>query len=335
MPRGTPGGALLLVLAMLAAAPAGAAVKLNTISRAENRVVFAGSRFDAYTEIHLHVPFKASHYAYEAHFAVWKAVNRRVPVFQLALGRLPPGRAFTGERRKSLEDDARGRKHVRGLPFASVSSGAAETALGPVEYLIFEAGDLRCGFFRQYLNEHRDPDRPDDMVLSGSYCPVSGEVDHAALAAVLARIGIRGIAVPSPPPGGDLAALVISGDLAGLRRWAAHGLDPNAAISFSHPRFAGGRTIRRPMIVAAALFGREATVAWLIGRGAALAGRGSGAICAAIAEGHEGIVELLLARNPALAGYDRCGRGGSFSARELARRLGREAIARRLEAGPR
>ena len=334
MPRGAPGG-LLLAVGLAAAAPAGAAAKAQPISRAENRIVFAGDVPGADREYHLRRPFKASHYAYELHAAQWSAGTRRAPVLTLFLVRLPPGRHFSAEAEKGLEDAAKFQRWTRGLAFAAAGSGTADTALGPAPYLIFTAGGHRCAVFRQYLNESRDPDRLDDMRLTGIYCPPTGALDPAALAAVLARIAIRGIAAPQPeaPRADDLAALVTAGDLEGLRRIA--GPDPDAAIAFSHPRFAGGRTIRRPMVVAAALFGRKAVAAWLIARGASLAGRGSGAICAAIAEGHEDIVALLLAKNPALARYRRCGRDRNLAANALARLLGHDAIARRLEGWPR
>ena len=335
-----PGGLLLLALASFAAAPAGAAGQWQSIARAENRVVFASDRFDAYEGSHIHLPLKATHYVFEVYAAFWGAGVPPFPVFSLVMVRPAPGRSLDANGRKSLEDagktleeEAKGQKWARGLAFAAGGSGVADSVLGPAAYLFFTAGDRRCAIFRRYLNDENDPDRPDNIYLTGFYCPPFGALDRTALDAVLARIGIRDIAVPEPPPADGLAALIAAGDLAGLRRIG--GLDPDAAIGFSHPRFAGGRTVRRPMIVAAALFGRAATVAWLIERGASLAGRSSGAICAAIAGGHGDVVERLLTARPALARYPRCGRGRNLAAGALARRLGHAAIAERLEAGPR
>ena len=117
-----------------------------------------------------------------------------------------------------------------------------------------------------------------DTLMTALYCPITGEVDAARLDYVLARVGIRGIAVPegnpiaSPPARSReeaLIELVRSGEMKGLRRVAARGLDPNAVIPFSHPHFAGGRTIRRPMLMAAALYG-PSTVRLLASRGFAV-----------------------------------------------------------------
>ena len=131
----------------------------------------------------------------------WLAAATAGAVLRVMLIRLPPGRAIALRRAKSLEDAARGLRWTKGLAFAAAGSGMADTALGPAAYPIFTADDYRCGFFRQYLNERRDPERPDDMGLLGFYRPVSGEVDRAALARVLARIGIRDIALPAPDTG--------------------------------------------------------------------------------------------------------------------------------------
>ena len=195
--------------------------------------------------------------------------------------------------------------------------------------------------FRLYLSRRAltVTDALGDTALSGYYCPASGELDSAAFASLLARIGIRGIAVPAAesveaPTSRSrkdvLAGLVRSGDMAGLRGIAARSLDPDSVIAFSHPRFARGRTIRRPMIMAASLFGHTEMTVFLLNLGAATDGPGSGAICAAIARGHLDIVDVLLEENPALADYERCGRGGTLAALAVARRLGRDAIVERL-----
>ena len=112
--------------------------------------------------------------------------------------------------------------------------------------------------------------------MTGLYCPVSREVDAAQLASVVARIGIRGIAVPEADPAEvpsarsreeALAGLVRSGDMMALRRIAARGLDPDSVIPFSHPRFAGGQTLRRPMLMAASLHGHVEMTVFLLDLG--------------------------------------------------------------------
>ncbi len=330
---------LLPALAISLAAPAGAFAKWQGITPAENRIVFASDRFAGYREVHRYRPFKANHYTHENYMVRWTVGGRRLPVFRLYLQLLAPGRHFQGGTPTSLEGTARGLNWVEGLSFAASEAGTAETVLGSAEHLIFEAGRHRCGLFRLFANKSgiSDPDTLGNIAMSGLYCPLSGEIDARAVESVLARVGIRDIAMPAPdaPAGNDLARLVTSGDLAGLRRAAGEDFDPDTLIPFSHPRFAGGRTIRRPMIVAASLFGRAGPAAFLIERGASVEGQASGAICAAIATNHPDIVDLLLEREPALAQYDRCGRGRNLSPVALARRLGHDSIAERLETGSR
>ena len=84
------------------------------------------------------------------------------------------------------------------------------------------------------------------------------------------------------------------------------------------------------MLTAAALFGHTEIVVFLLDRGASTQGPAAGAICAAIAMDRAEIVDVLLGTDPALRGYDRCGRNRDLTTLGLAKRLGRRRIADRL-----
>ena len=183
--------------------------------------------------------------------------------------------------------------------------------------------------------ENRLAQSPGNTRLTGLYCPVSAHLDVATLESLLSKLGVRGIAVPkveepkvaSVPPSRhpspeSLATLVTTGDIKGLRRVAAKDFDPDTVIPFRHPRFAGGRLVRRPILVAAALFGRTEIVVFLLNKGASTDGRSSQAICPAAAIGHLKIVEVLLRKNPKLKDVERCGRSGNLAPADLARRRG-------------
>ena len=329
--------ALLLVLL----APADSEARWRGIDRVENRILFVGDVPGADREGHRHLRLEDSGGKSESFEAYWVARGRNVPLLRLRLHGKPPGEAYRFGDHKTVEHNIRNHPLFRGMAFTAIESGDAESALGPVEYLVFERGRYRCATWRLYRGRRADdaPDLLGDTLMTGLFCPVSREVDGEILAALLARTGIRGVAGPesegraAPPPGPEaLARLVRSGDVQGLRRLAARGLDPDSVIPFGHPRFAGGRTLRRPMLMAASLFGQIETAVFLLELGAATGGAAAGAICAAVARNHPEIVEALLDADPSLAGYRRCGRGGGLAPLALARLLDRAAIVEILEA---
>ena len=329
MQRRTPVWRLLLVLGLVLAAPVDAVAKWQGIDRADNRIVFAGAPSGADSEAHRYLRLEDTAGKRESYEAHWWVRDRGLPLLRLRLHMEAPGHSFRTVERKSLEHLIRTHRLFRGRTFAAVEAGTAESAPGPAEYLVFEAGRSRCGTFRLYLSRHAGAaaDTLGDTLMTGLYCPGSREADAARLASVVARIGIRGIAVPEADPvevpsarsrEEALAGLVRSGDMRALRRIAARGLDPDSVIPFSHPRFAGGQTLRRPMLMAASLHGHVEMTVFLLDLGAATHGPAAGAICAAIARNHPEIVEVLLEADPALAEYQRCGRGRGLPALTVA-----------------
>lgn len=340
------GNLFALVLALLPAAPTDAlAQSWRGITEAENRIVFAGSQLEDYRALHHYHPFDESPNSHEHYKSQWKAGSRRLPVLWVDLYIAPPTRYFSASRQRSLEQYAKLFGWFKDKPFSTVETGTAGTAVGPADFLVFTADRDRCGAFWLYLDEGvvSNPDSLGNIRLSGFYCPVSGQVDAGTLKSLLSNMGVRGIAVPkveglqvarrpaSERPSMDsLTTLVTTGDIKGLRRVAAKDFDPDTIIPFQHPRFARGRVIRRPMLVAAALFGRTEMVVFLLNKGASTRGRSAGAICAAISRGHPDIVEVLLKKDPELRDYDRCGRRGTMSAIRLARRLDRREILEKL-----
>lgn len=343
MQRRTLGWLSALILALIVAAPADALAKWRGIDRAENRIVFAGEPAGADSQSNRHLRFEDTGGKRETYEIHWRARGWRLPVLRLRLHMWTSSHAFWTAERKSLEHLIRTHPLFTGRAFAAIEEGTAKTVLGSAEYLVFKAGKNRCGTSRLYVSRDAgiSADVPGDTLITALWCPSAGEVDAARLASLLARTGVRGIADPEVGPAEDpsapgrdevLAGLAQSGDMKGLRRIAAGDLDPDTVVAFSHPQFANGRTIRRPMLMAASLFGHVEMVVFLLDHGAATHGRAAGAICAAIARDHPRIVEVLLDADPALAEYERCGRRGGMSAVALARRLDRRVIVDRLQA---
>ena len=319
--------------------------KWHGIDRADNRIVFASAPSGADSEAHRHLRLEDTDGQRESYEAHWRVRDRRLPLplLRLRLHLHAPDHPIRTEKHASLERLGRTHPLFRRQAFTAVEAGTAESVAGPAEYLVFEAGRNRCGMFRLYLSRHAGGAAGTlrDTLMTGLYCPVSREVDAARLASVVARIGIRDIAVPEANPDEVASArsreealtdAVRSGDMKGLRRIEAGGLDPDSVIAFSHPRFARGQTIRRPMLMAASLYGHAEMTAFLLDLGAATDGPAAGAICAAIARNHPEIVEMLLESSPELAEYRRCGRDRALPALALARRLGRPAIVESLRA---
>ena len=143
-----------------------------------------------------------------------------------------------------------------------------------------------------------------------------------------------GLTGSGPVTPDQVAQATISGDADELGKLIARGADVNAPISFSHPRFARGRTLSYPPLMAAAIYGSTEVASRLLQNGANVSGRMRTAICAAVVFGHVEIVHLLLQAGLDVRGYSRCGRGRNASPLERAERLGHDEIARMLrEAG--
>ena len=132
----------------------------------------------------------------------------------------------------------------------------------------------------------------------------------------------------------QIAHAVLSGDAEELGALIARGADVNAPISFNHQRFARGRTIVAPPLMAAAVYGSVAVTRRLLDSGARVSGRARNAICPAVAFGHAEIARLLIEAGMDVEGYDRCGPRRNATPLERAERLGHDEIAKLLrEAG--
>ena len=325
---------LALVLALVLAAPGDASAKWRGIKAADSQIVFAGRDFDAYRASFHYLPFVESGHRMEGYLAAWMAPSRRVPVFWARLDILAPGYYFSNAGSRSIDEFPKLFAWFKTLKVSHGETGKAETAMGEAEYLIFTAGKYSCAVFLLYIDGawSTSPHSAGNTRMFGLYCPISGAVDSADIESVLAKIGVREVAVPdgetreaaprklSPP---ELALLVKKGDIRGLRRAAIRGLDPDTVIAFSHPRIARGGEIRRPILAAAALHGHTEMVAFLLDRGASTQGAAASAICMAIVADRAEIVGLLLEKDPGLREYRGCGRGGALTPFQLAMRLGR------------
>ena len=335
----------LVLTILLAASPDAFAQRWRGITEAENRIVFAGNQLEDFRALHHYHPFGEGESSHEHYRARWTAGPRRLPVFWVDLYLLPPNRHFPASRPLDLDRYAQGLEWLKDKTFSTVDTGTAGTALGPADFLIFTADKHRCGVFVVYFDDGTisNSDTLGRTQVNGFYCPVSGQVDAGIVESLLSTVGIRGIAVPKVeepqaarrpapqrPSADSLATLVATGDIKGLRRVAARDFDPDTIIPFQHPRFAGGRVIRRPIIVAAALFGQTEMVVFLLNKGASTRGPSAGAICAAIARRHPDIVEVLLKKDPELKDYSGCGRRGGLTPMDLARRLNLQDIVDKL-----
>ena len=330
------GNLFALILALVQALPTDAFGMWRGTTELENRIVFSGRHFEDYRAWHHHRSSEDSNHKHETYIAQWKAGSRRLPIFLVFLQRLAPDSYFSAGKVRSLEQYAKGLRWFKGKPFSDIENGTAGTVLGPASFLIFSAGKHRCGVFSVYVDDGAisRTDTLGNTHLKGFYCPVSAQVDAAALESLLAKVGIRDIAVPKAeegqpglvrgsrrPPMKVLTTMVTTGDIKQLRRVAVKDFDPDTAIAFQHPRFARSRVIQRPMLMAAALFGQTEMVVFLLKKGASTRGPAAGAICAAIARRHIEIVEVLLKKDPELKDYNRCGQSRNLSAIDLARRL--------------
>lgn len=64
------------------------------------------------------------------------------------------------------------------------------------------------------------------------------------------------------------AAAIAEGDVERLETLLRAGADANATVAFSHPDFAGGTTLRRRLLVVAAVYGDARIVEALVRNGA-------------------------------------------------------------------
>lgn len=132
---------------------------------------------------------------------------------------------------------------------------------------------------------------------------------------------------------GSLSDAIRDGNTAAFSALIAGGSSINEPITFSHPRFASGREISRPPIVAAALFRRPEMAKILLEKGAGVDGRAASALCAAIIMDQPEIVRGLIKAGLDAKSYRGCGRDGTMPALMLAKRFGKTEIAEIIRQG--
>lgn len=133
---------------------------------------------------------------------------------------------------------------------------------------------------------------------------------------------------------GNLSDAIRDGNTAAFSALIAGGSSVNKPINFSHPRFAGGRELSRPPIVAAALFRRPAMAKILLEKGASVDGSAASALCAAIIMDQPEIIRGLIKAGLDAKSYRGCGRNGTMPALLLAKRFGKTEIANIIRRGP-
>ena len=135
--------------------------------------------------------------------------------------------------------------------------------------------------------------------------------------------------------GDDVSDVISNGDVTRLEELIAEGLDPNSDVSFQHNRFAGGKRLRRSLLVAASVFGQVDIVYLLLDSGVDLADpHNAFAICPAVAFGHKEIVQALIASGVNVNPAQKCGRHGDRSPLDFAEARGDSDLVRMLkEAG--
>lgn len=135
--------------------------------------------------------------------------------------------------------------------------------------------------------------------------------------------------------GDSLSAIVTSGDVKKLESLLFEGADPNSVIVFKHRSFAGGKEVKRTLLVAAAVHGHVQIVELLISRGVALEHPDNAfALCPAAAFGYTEIVATLVRAGVSVNPTRKCGRNGSMSPLRIAQKGGYDDIIKTLvEAG--
>ena len=129
----------------------------------------------------------------------------------------------------------------------------------------------------------------------------------------------------------QLTSAVVSGDVEALRTLLDDGADPDAFISFRHPKFAGGNNVKRRLLVAAAVYGHTDVAELLIGSGATLSHPlNEFAICPAAALGHVDMVVLLVRAGVPPNPRRLCGARGDKTPLQIAEARGHTDITRVL-----
>ena len=130
-----------------------------------------------------------------------------------------------------------------------------------------------------------------------------------------------------------IAQAVARGDVEHLEALLREGADANAVVSFSHPRFAGGRTVRRTLLVAAAVHGDPRVVDVLVRNGANPRRSGNDfAICPAAAFGHVDVLRILLEAGASQNPSRKCGKNSNHSPLSIAQAGGHTAVVELLQA---
>ena len=299
----------------------------ETATRSESKIVFSGSEVAGTRAIYRYLPFSATNYKVETHSSVWRSRVQSFPVLFIRLNEAALGYHFRDCLQIDLKDFVRSLAPFKDKALSFRGTGSATTALGKAEYVVIAADDRECAVFRQVdLTAAQDHvgTRGRRIRLWGFHCPKSGSVGADGIEALLARVGMRGVAVPEMAaqqgfPGDILIRAIESGDIETFRKIATGGFDPETSIQFSHPDFAGGRIISGSTLVAAVLFGRVEMTKLLLSKGASVDGRARRAICLAMR--HREIVEMLVRHGLKADGYAQCGRSRNLSPLGLAERL--------------
>ena len=320
-------------LLLLASLPVSAA-DWQTTTQSESRIVFSGPEVAGTRAFYRHLSFKANNYRAQTYSTVWRSKFRPLPVLFMQLNETAPDRHFPDYLQADLIDFAR--SHLfkdKDLSFGK--AGSATTAPGKAEYLVFTVDEHECSIFRQFDMTGA----PDDLGthgrirLWGFHCPKPGIVKAGDMKSLLARVGVRSIAVPEMAAqqgvsGDSLIQALDTGNIEVFREIFAG--NPDASIQFSHPDFAGGRITSGPVLMATTLFGRTEMTRQPLNKGASVDGRARRAICMTIEMRHREVVEILVQHDLKVNGYTQCGRGRNLLPLELAERLNLTGITKIL-----
>ena len=249
----------------------------ETATRSESRIVFSGPEVAGTIAIYRYLPFRATDYKVETHSSVWESRVQSLPILFVRLNEAAPGYHFRDYPQIDLRDFVRSLITFKDKALSFGGAGSATTALGKAEYLVFATDDRECAVFRQFdlTAASDDVGTRGRIRLWGFHCPKSGSVGADGIEALLARVGVRGVAVPkmAPPqgfPDDSLIRAIETGDIETFRKIATGGFGPETSIQFSHPDFAGGRIISGPVLSATVLFGRVEMTKLLLSKGASV-----------------------------------------------------------------